>query len=82
MTVLFTIAPDKALFQPKSNDIFLISSQKYMLWYSLKAHNRGFSNEYPQHIFSLRNKKSIMGIRTLIWRYDSLNKGCCTFWKG
>ena len=37
----------------------LISPRKHMLWYSLEAPRRGASNEYPQHIFSLRNKKNI-----------------------
>ena len=37
---------------------FLIASQKkYMLWYSLEAPQRVISNEYLQHMFSLRNKK-------------------------
>ena len=30
-----------------------------MLWYSLEAPRRGASNEYPQHMFSWRNKKDI-----------------------
>ena len=30
-----------------------------MLWYSLEAPRRGASNEYPQHMFSWRNKKNI-----------------------
>ena len=30
-----------------------------MLWYSLEAPRRGASNEYPQHMFSLWNKKNI-----------------------
>ena len=30
-----------------------------MLWYSLEAPHRGASNEYPQHMFLLRNKKDI-----------------------
>ena len=29
-----------------------------MLWYSLEAPRRGTSNEYPQHMFSSRNKKN------------------------
>ena len=41
------IALDKALFQPKSICIFLISRQKHMLWYSLEAPRLGASNEYP-----------------------------------
>ena len=40
-------------------NIFLISPQKHMLWYSLEAPRRGASNEYPQHMFSWRNKKNI-----------------------
>ena len=35
----------------------LISRRKHMLWYSLEAPHRGASNEYPQHMFSSRNKK-------------------------
>ena len=30
-----------------------------MLWYSLEVPQRGASNEYPQHMFSSRNKKDI-----------------------
>ena len=30
-----------------------------MLWYSLEASRQGTSNEYQQHMFSLRNKKNI-----------------------
>ena len=30
-----------------------------MFWYSLEAPRRGASNEYPQHMFSWRNKKKI-----------------------
>ena len=40
-----------------------------MLWYSLEAPCRGASNEYPQHMFSLRNKKNIMWIPPLICSY-------------
>ena len=35
-----------------------ISPQKHMLWYSLEAPWQGTSNEYPQHMFSWRNKKN------------------------
>ena len=31
------ITADKSFFQPKITDIFLISLQKHMLWYSLEA---------------------------------------------
>ena len=30
-----------------------------MLWYSLEVPQWGTSNEYPQHMFSSRNKKNI-----------------------
>ena len=30
-----------------------------MLWYSLEAPRQDASNEYPQHMFSWRNKKDI-----------------------
>ena len=40
-----------------------------MLWYSLEAPRRGASNEYPQHMFSLRNKKNIYRIPSLIYTY-------------
>ena len=63
------IATDKALFHPKNANIFLISEQKDMLWYSLEAPRRGASNEYPQHMFSSRNKKNIMWIPPLIFSY-------------
>ena len=40
-----------------------------MLWYSLEAPRQGTSNEYPQHMFSLRNKKNIMWMPPLICSY-------------
>ena len=40
-----------------------------MLWYSLEAPHRGTSNEYPQHMYSLRNKKNVMWIPPLICSY-------------
>ena len=65
MTVI-CIAPDKVPFSierccflQKSIDIFLISPQNRMLWYLLEAPQWGASNEYPQHMFSWRNKKNI-----------------------
>ena len=55
------IGLDKSRYQV---NIFLISRRKHMLWvlirgYSLEAPHRGTSNEYPQHMFSSRNKKNI-----------------------
>ena len=65
---LWYIGLDKSEYQVNS---FLITGQKHMLWvlirsaslrcfwYSLEVPRRGASNEYPQHMFSLRNKKII-----------------------
>ena len=65
------IAPDKVLFQLKLNDIFIatdkrgyphnifLSSPRKQMWYSLEAPWWGIFNEYPQHMFSWRNKKDI-----------------------
>ena len=36
--------------------IFLISPQKQMLWVLIRSAS---SNDYPQHMFSWRNKKNI-----------------------
>ena len=40
-----------------------------MLWYSLEAPRRGASNEFPQHMFSWRNKNDVMWIPPLICSY-------------
>ena len=40
-------------------NVLLISPQNHMLWYSLEAPHLGTFNEYPQHMFSWRNKKNI-----------------------
>ena len=45
-----------------------------MLWYSLEAPHRGASNEYPQRMFSWRNKKNIMWIPPLICSYDKSDR--------
>ena len=42
----------------KNSDIFKISAQNINCCYSLEPHQRGGSNEYPQSIFSSRNKKN------------------------
>ena len=54
------IAAIRQACQQKITDIFLISPRKHMLWYSLEAPRRGASNEYPQHMFSWRNKKKYL----------------------
>ena len=42
-------APDKTLFQLKSNDIFLIFLRNHMLLVLIRSARQGVSNEYPQH---------------------------------
>ena len=39
----------------------------------MKAPRQSLSNEYPQHMFSWRNKKNIYLIPTLIYTYDFKN---------
>ena len=64
------IALDKLIlrrfFNKKESIFFLFLYENIMLWYSLEAPRRGASNEYPQHMFSSRNKKNIYQIPTLI----------------
>ena len=55
-SVYMLIATDKREYP---HIFFLISPRKHILWYSLEAPQRGASNEYPQHMFSWRNKKDI-----------------------
>ena len=45
-------------FQMKTSDIFHISAQNIDCRYSLEPPRRGGSNEYPQSMFSSRNKKN------------------------
>ena len=59
-----------ALF-PWSFDIFLISPQKHKLWCSLEAPQGGASNEYPQHMFLWRNKKTIHSYLELWKKHNS-----------
>ena len=41
-----------------------------MLWVLIRTPRRGASNEYPQHMYSARNKKNIMWIPPLICSYE------------
>ena len=67
------IATDKALFFIRKMLIsFLFLHKNICCGYSLEAPCWGASNEYPQHMFSWRNKKSILGIPPLIWSYAAL----------
>ena len=49
------IGLDKNGYQVKN---FLTFQRKHMLWYSLEVPRQGASNEYPQHMCLLRNKKN------------------------
>ena len=61
------IGLDKSLFfNQKVSIFFLFLDENICCGYSLEAPHRGASNEYPQHMFLWRNKKSIYLILTLI----------------
>ena len=60
----------RRFFQPNNTDTFLISPWKHMVWFSLEAPPWGTSNDYPQHMFSWRNKKKITWIPPLIWNLN------------
>ena len=42
----------------KNYDIFAISPEKHILWYSLEVPRRGASNEYPKHTFLVEKKEN------------------------
>ena len=64
-----TIDQDKVLAFNKKVRIFLLFlKENICCGYSLEAPRRGASNEYPQHIFLLRNNKKRI---SLIWRDDN-----------
>ena len=46
------------ILQIKNPDIFHISAQNIDFGYSLEPPRRGGSNEYPQSMFSSRNKEN------------------------
>ena len=47
-------------------------NEKLCCGYSFEAPDQGASNEYPQLMFSWRNKKNIIWISPHIWRYEML----------
>ena len=55
----YTITPDEVFFDQKVLLIFLSSQKHICCRYSLEVHQRGHSNEYPQHLFPWENKKNI-----------------------
>ena len=56
--ICFRIATDKRGY-PHNIFLFLDEYIHVCCGYSLEAPRRGASNEYPQHMYSLRNKKDI-----------------------
>ena len=60
-STLITLVKIRPIFKLKRSDIFLISPQKHMLWYSLEVPHRGTSNEYPQHMFHGELRKILCG---------------------
>ena len=58
------------IYLPKNWHFLLFLEENICCWYSLEAPHRGTSNEYPQHMFSLRNKISLRNkknIYLIIW---------------
>ena len=47
-----------AFFNPKVMIFFLFLQKKICCGYSLEAPHQGTSHEYPQHMFSWRNKNN------------------------
>ena len=47
------------IFSPKILISFLFLHENICCRYSLEAPRRGASNGYPQHMFSMRNKKNL-----------------------
>ena len=55
--ILKILPPKNENFQIKNSDIFPISAQNIDCGYSLEPPRRGGSNEYPQSMFSSKNKE-------------------------
>ena len=56
---MFKISPPKNWkFSDKNSNIFHISAQNIDCGYSLEPPRRGGSNEYPESMFTSRNKKN------------------------
>ena len=56
--ILKILQPKEENFHIKYSDIFPISAQNIDCWYSLEPPPRGGSNEYPQSMFSSKNKEN------------------------
>ena len=58
------------LFELKIVIIFLATHLNVCFWFSKEPSHRGGSFEYPQHMFSSRNKKIDFQLPTIIWGHD------------
>ena len=56
--ILKIFPPKNENFQIKNSDIFSISAQNINCGYSLEPPHRGGSTEYPQSMFSSKNKEN------------------------
>ena len=68
-----SIAPDKKRGYPHNIVLFSNFFTKTCCGYSLEVPHQRTSNEYPQHLFLIRNKNYIYFLaekRHLIWSYD------------
>ena len=64
----YIMGTNKVLFQQNKNQtmFFIFFHRNILCGYSLEVPRRGTSNEYPQNMFSWKNKKNIFLIRPLI----------------
>ena len=69
-----SIATDRVLFSSEKCWYLSYFLKKTCCGYSLEAPLWGAYNEYPQHMFSSKNKKNIMWIPPLVCSYAVLHK--------
>ena len=77
-SILFNAPLSTFSFQTKILiSVLIFFSCKHMLWVLIRSslHLRGASNEYPQYIFSWRNKKNIIWIPILYRAMTSVLSG-------
>ena len=83
INLVFSIVPDKVFCSWKVLIFFLFLYQTICCGYSLEVPQQGASNDYPQHIFSCRNKKNITWTSPFISSYIPvliIYHDCCTVW--
>ena len=65
LTLVYLVGSQWHFFFPTKNCFFPISPWKHILWYWPSCF---FSNEYPQHMFGCRNKKTIFILTlSMLW---------------